>query len=277
MRVVLLVTAVLVFSGTITVLSRLRSGENRTAPTGLAPVVAVPVAPSNQFEAESLEFERKLVKGVPFSATLMVETFPETGEPRTSTFSIHRDAEGRTRRDQMPQTSTINDPVAGFTYLLQHRDNTFTKTTLRSHTEESSDDVVAAMRNSITNGKRGASYQMLPLRENGSLRKDSQPNNPSAAAANTTKRESLGQREIEGVTAEGTSVSVTVPPGALGNDRPMKIVNEHWYSPDLKAVVLIERVDPRTGRSVYRLTGIKRTDPAASLFTVPSDYKVLVE
>ncbi len=136
-RIVLLVTAVLIFSGTITVLSRLRSGGSPTAPTRLAPAVAMPAAPSNQFEAESLEFERKLVKGVPFSATLIVETFPEAGEPRTATFSIHRDAEGRTRRDQTPQTSTINDPIAGFTYLLQHRDNTFTKTTLRSHTEES--------------------------------------------------------------------------------------------------------------------------------------------
>ncbi len=132
------------------------------------------------------------------------------------------------------------------------------------------------MRNSIANGKRAAAYQMLPLRENGAIRKDSQPNN-TGASPNTTKRESLGQREIEGLTAEGTSVSVTVPIGALGNDRPMKIVNEHWYSPDLKAVVLIERVDPRSGRSVYRLTGIQRMNPAASLFTVPSDYKILVE
>ncbi|MDB5749137.1 MAG: hypothetical protein JWP72_3985 [Massilia sp.] len=32
--------------------------------------------------------------------------------------------------------------------------------------------------------------------------------------------------------------------------------------------------DPRSGDYVYRLEGLKRGEPDAALFTVPSDYKV---
>jgi hypothetical protein len=32
--------------------------------------------------------------------------------------------------------------------------------------------------------------------------------------------------------------------------------------------------DPRTGETVYRLTNINRTEPAKSLFEVPSDYTI---
>jgi hypothetical protein len=32
--------------------------------------------------------------------------------------------------------------------------------------------------------------------------------------------------------------------------------------------------DPRFGETVYRLTNISRTEPDASLFQVPADYKI---
>ena len=90
-------------------------------------------------------------------------------------------------------------------------------------------------------------------------------------------KEQLGKQMIEGVEAEGTRTTVTIPAGRLGNDRAVQIVSERWYSPKLKTVVLIERFDPRFGRSVYRLSGIKSVDPAATLFTVPANYKIIIE
>jgi hypothetical protein len=39
-------------------------------------------------------------------------------------------------------------------------------------------------------------------------------------------------------------------------------------------VVKIVRNDPRLGQVTYTLTNIQRSEPAASLFTVPSDYSV---
>jgi len=34
------------------------------------------------------------------------------------------------------------------------------------------------------------------------------------------------------------------------------------------------RTDPRFGNTTYSVTNIQRTEPAASLFTVPADYTV---
>jgi hypothetical protein len=38
-------------------------------------------------------------------------------------------------------------------------------------------------------------------------------------------------------------------------------------------VVSSRRADPRFGETIYRLTNITRTEPDASLFQVPADYK----
>jgi hypothetical protein len=51
-------------------------------------------------------------------------------------------------------------------------------------------------------------------------------------------------------------------------------VFERWYSPDLQVLVKSTRTDPRFGTTTYTLSNIQRTEPAATLFTVPSDYTV---
>src|SRR5262249_61550126 len=80
--------------------------------------------------------------------------------------------------------------------------------------------------------------------------------------------------EIEGVTAEGTRVTVTIPAGAIGNLGPVEIVSERWHSAELQTVVLSRRTDPRFGETTYRLTNIVRAEPPAELFQVPADYKI---
>ncbi len=89
-----------------------------------------------------------------------------------------------------------------------------------------------------------------------------------------TKEESLGKQMIEGVEAEGKRKVTTIPEGAIGNERAIEIVSESWYSPELQTVVLSKRNDPTTGETTFRLTNIRRGDPDASLFQVPSDYTV---
>lgn len=282
--VVLVVTTLAILGGAMTISHRRSLAKQK--PLGqLAAAVVAQEQQSNrtEFGTDTLALERKLVKGVPFSATLLIEQTREgSSETRTTTSQVYRDAEGRTRRDQMRannandmEITTITDPVAGFAYELQHSDSTARRTTLGSHAEEKTRDSMAAMRNSVAAQQRAGSYQMLPVTPDGSPKDPKQKSTVTPAGAPTT--ESLGEREIEGVTAEGTRTIVTIPPGALRNELPMQIVTERWYSPKLKSAVLIERVDPRVGRSVYRLTGIKRTEPAASLFTVPGNYKTIVE
>ena len=54
----------------------------------------------------------------------------------------------------------------------------------------------------------------------------------------------------------------------------IEIVSERWYSPELQLVVMTRHSDPRFGETTYKLTNINRTEPAKSLFEVPSDYTI---
>lgn len=86
--------------------------------------------------------------------------------------------------------------------------------------------------------------------------------------------ESLGRQTIEGVQADGRRTTITIPAGQAGNDLPMSIVVESWYSPELQTTVLFKRSDPRVGETVTRLTNINRSEPAPALFEAPADYKL---
>jgi hypothetical protein len=87
--------------------------------------------------------------------------------------------------------------------------------------------------------------------------------------------ESLGTKTIEGLLVEGTRSTALLPEGAVGNDRPITMVSESWYSPDLKEVVESTHSDPRTGESGTRLTNIDRNNPDPSLFEVPAGYEMI--
>ena len=84
--------------------------------------------------------------------------------------------------------------------------------------------------------------------------------------------ESLGTQNLEGVTADGTRVTSTLEAGAVGNDRPIQMVNERWYSKDLQMTVMTKHSDPRTGEEIFRVTNINRGEPGADLFQVPPSY-----
>jgi hypothetical protein len=84
----------------------------------------------------------------------------------------------------------------------------------------------------------------------------------------------LGTREFDGVKAEGKLRSYEIPAGEVGNRNPIVVADETWYAPDLQVTVYSKHSDPRSGDYVYRLEGIKRGEPDAGLFAVPSDYQV---
>jgi hypothetical protein len=88
------------------------------------------------------------------------------------------------------------------------------------------------------------------------------------------KQEDLGTRNMEGVIARGTRSTMTIPAGEVGNERPIDIVTETWFSDEIKAVVFTRHSDPRTGEIVTRLQNIRTGEPDRSLFEVPAGYKV---
>jgi len=89
------------------------------------------------------------------------------------------------------------------------------------------------------------------------------------------KTEDLGSQTMEGVMAQGTRTTRTIPAGEIGNDKPIDIVTEIWTSPDLKTIVYSKRSDPRMGDQTFRLTNIVRAEPDTSLFAIPSDFKMV--
>ena len=204
------------------------------------------------FVGSEMRFGGKTVKGAPYSATATIETVQTlqdgTRISRKSIASLYRDGEGRTRREHTlsaigPFASTgdatqmidIHDPVAGAQYALDPRTHTARK-----------------MRD----------WSGPPP-----------PEHPRAAPAGV-KTESLGKQTFEGVEAEGTRTTFTIPAGQMGNDRAIDIVSERWYSPELDMMVYSKHSDPRMGEHTYRLTNISRAEPAHSLFELPADYTI---
>jgi hypothetical protein len=84
--------------------------------------------------------------------------------------------------------------------------------------------------------------------------------------------DALGTRQITGIETIGRRVTMTIPAGQIGNDRPMQIVDERWESPELKLVIYARYSDPRTGIIEYRLTNVRRAEPPPELFVIPDGY-----
>ncbi len=92
-----------------------------------------------------------------------------------------------------------------------------------------------------------------------------------------TNTEDLGTRDFEGVLAEGSRRTTSIPAGAVGNERPIEIVYERWFSKELGLVVYSKNSDPRFGEQTYKMTNMVRAEPDPSLFSLPTGYKLLRE
>ena len=99
----------------------------------------------------------------------------------------------------------------------------------------------------------------------------------AAGSAGTTlpaTKEDLGEQVVEGVMAKGTRTTIVIPAGAIGNEQPITVTSEEWFSPDLKVLVMTKHADPRSGETTYRLTDISRGEPDASLFDLPAGVTI---
>jgi hypothetical protein len=133
--------------------------------------------------------------------------------------------------------------------------------------------VPAAMSSAASSGRPGPS---LPVEKTGfasapTMRIDQ----PFLAAPNPVRTENLGEETILGFRTHGTRVITTLPPGEIGNDRPIDIVSEQWFSPDLDLVMRSAHRDPWGGEFTTTVTKIGRSDQPAWLFQVPSQYKIV--
>jgi len=237
------------------------------------------------FVASEMSFGGRIVKGAPYSAESVTETIQTLADGnrivRKNSASVYRDSEGRTRREQTlaaigpwaaagepPQTIFINDPVAGVNYILEPRNRTATKIALPKFEGKPGEQhfgiAIAARKAEMAAVRDVVTEFHHPIPGPAISRK------PLAAP----KVESLGKQIIEGISAEGTRTTMVIPAGEIGNERPLEVVSERWYSPELQTVVLSKNSDPRMGETIHRLTNILRTEPLRSLFEPPADYTI---
>lgn len=285
-HVTVAIIASLFVAGTVFVQRQLaRNRINMAKATQAQDKSNVPVAPRGPQmllnNPDGVEFERTIVLDAPFSAKMIIESSERMPDGsltnKTTTSLIYRDSKGRTRRDWLPEIlssttadptrSVIHDAVAGFTYELDHRAASAKQSILvRSRTRTPADMEAAAK-------QAAGRSQILPVPTTIGTGNALQPTTANNSRVN--KPESLGSQNIEGILAEGTRLKVTLPAGKIGNDKPVEIAVERWYAPGLQTVILVKRTDSRTGETTYRLTDINRNEPAAALFTVPSNYKII--
>jgi TonB family protein len=246
------------------------------------------------FISGEMSFDGKLVKGAPYSAQVVTETTQTLSDGNRivnrATASIYRDSEGRTRREQTlrtiggfatagdaPQMIFINDPVAQMSYVLDARTHVarkmpFFRFEVRVPPPAEAGKTPKPSEAQTPPADRGESngnvYVVTSPPAEGGYRVE------YFGGGKQAKSESLGKQLVEGVQAEGTRTTVTLAAGEIGNELPIAIVNERWYSPELQTTVMSRQIDPRFGETVYRLTNIDRSEPDKSLFEVPADYTV---
>jgi len=222
-------------------------------------------------------FETKVVKGASYSATAEAETIQTLADgnrirSKTTTL-VYRDSEGRTRREVMGNAQSvatevfISDPASGVNYALDTQGRVAVKSNVDLQVIELEKLKFAAemqIKEREMKQPPPASGQLARAEDEEIAKKKRQP-----------IAESLGQQTIEGVLCEGSRTTSTIPAGAVGNDLPITIVNEQWYSPELQVFVLTKQSDPRAGETIYRLTNISRSEPDHALFEVPAGYSLI--
>lgn len=228
-----------------------------------------------------------VVTGAPFSAdaaTTVVQTLGDgTRIEQKSIAKYYRDGTGRVRREQTvlgldnldasaaTRTIITFDSVPGdqTPYLLDPQTRT-ARPMARGIALANAAGALSTfrMRTSTGNGATDlidviTGFQGLTVARRGL------PNDVRAM------EEDLGSRQIDGVKAVGHRTTTTIPQGRIGNDRPIQITDEQWYSPELGVLIASRYADPRTGVVEYKLTNVVRSEPRADLFAVPSDYTVV--
>lgn len=255
-----------------------------------------------------------VVKGKPYSARSITESTQVLADGnrivQRNESTIHRDSAGRTRREQTlggvgpwatgePATIIdIHDPVANKTFLLNPVERVareirpFRMAIAQAEGIEAAGTTIEAGPTQVRRVFSAAVPVAAPVPGGGGIVTSARGlavsedftvaaggNVAFAPALNAAMgayrpAEELGEQVLEGLLVQGTRMKDTIPAGAMGNERPIEIVTERWYSKDIDAMVLQRFADPRVGETIYQLVNVVRGDPSPDLFQVPQGYEL---
>lgn len=264
-------------------------------PAGPVEAVAAPGIPL-QVRASTMglrvadNMDASPVKGNPFCGSITSEhtqVFADGNRIHTTEASmLCRDSQGRIRREaeinllgaapqkDLPKIVTIVDPVAGVRYVLDSNMKIARKMPIEPFALSA-------------DGPGKTTGQMVVVRGDSAGTSGGPGNVMFYSSAMSTKGagpdrtppnvENLGDQTIGGIHATGTRITTTIPAGNMGNEQPILVQSETWSSPELKATVMTKHTDPWAGELKTQLTNVNNSEPDPSLFTVPSDYKIVDE
>jgi hypothetical protein len=198
----------------------------------------------------------KLVTGAPYCGqvtTAFSQTLADGNQiHRTTTSNVCRDSQGRTYSQlNLPSVVSgsenssrivIRDPVAGVDYMLDTVNKTYLKVT-------------------------------HPTRKPPAGNAGNAPRFEGGGFPNGGVTSDLGFQTIAGLSCKGTRFTRTVAAHSkLGNEQPLQVVTERWYSPDLGIDIQTQTSDPSHGSTTMTVSNINRNEPDAAFFQVPAGY-----
>ena len=199
-----------------------------------------------------------------------------------------RDSQGRVRMERsfvsmpnvlknVPTLVEIVDPVAGYTYIMDDVARVAHRIQLVARPQPARPTAVrqpgAAARQpalpSFVNGP--------PPGSGGQIGSGQPPAARQPAPRSQSSSQDLGTQVIDGVQVQGTRTTMIVPAGIQGNDAPISIVHDVWYSAELQLNVLTVTTDPRQGVNTSQIANLSTNEPDPALFFVPTDYTIVDE
>jgi hypothetical protein len=231
----------------------------------------------------------KTVTGRPLSATEERHSLQILGDgtriERTDTDKFYRDDQGRTRSERQDGTILVNDPVQGMTAeingnrkVVKRKASAISKGSVSAEVAARIDAELASAKTTSAEVAAKIDAELASVKAtavSGASTSSTVADKLKAEAlakSAARQEEDLGYQSVNGVTAQGFRTTTTIPAGQIGNDRPIQIVSERWYSADLQMNVKTINSDPRFGETTYQLTNILQVAPDPSLFQVPAGH-----
>jgi len=181
--------------------------------------------------------------------------------------NFYRDAKGRTRvetsLDQIPGgfrgfpvSTHLHDPLTGENYML----NVQNKQATAFPSAGPEPVIQAPVSAPPVRWQLSVAYSTFGFGGFGGL----------AESGNT---KSLGEKSIGGIRAVGTRTEYVVAKNTIGNVKPIKLIADQWFSPELGVILSSTQTSSAGFENIYKLEQINQTEPDAELFTVPADFK----
>lgn len=196
------------------------------------------------------------VQGAPFTAKVVVEIralLPDGATIARKYYTlVARDSQGRVHRENRGILPADSDKEPPLHYTFVNDPLTRTRTTC----------VPAQQTCWIT--------KFVPI-----VQSTLEPAGLSANGKSYLAREDLGASTLDDLEVLHSRETRTFNAGAFGNDRPVVVTKDFWYSPRLQINLAVTRDDPRTAIQKLNVTDLILGEPEPSWFASPQGFKVI--